>query len=46
MNAATLIGADGDEDVPLAPKTELAARILDRAGAAPRRAGTLSRRQP
>jgi phosphopantothenoylcysteine decarboxylase/phosphopantothenate--cysteine ligase len=30
-NAATLITAAGDEDFPLGPKTELAARILDRA---------------
>jgi len=30
-NAATLITAGGDEDFPLGPKTELAARILDRA---------------
>ena len=35
-NAATLISADGpesDEEFPLGPKTELAARILDRAEA-------------
>jgi phosphopantothenoylcysteine decarboxylase / phosphopantothenate---cysteine ligase len=30
-NAATLISADGDEDFPLGPKTELASRILDHA---------------
>jgi phosphopantothenoylcysteine decarboxylase/phosphopantothenate--cysteine ligase len=30
-NAATLITAAGDEEFPLGPKTELAARILDRA---------------
>jgi phosphopantothenoylcysteine decarboxylase / phosphopantothenate---cysteine ligase len=30
-NAATLITAAGEEDFPLGPKTELAARILDRA---------------
>jgi phosphopantothenoylcysteine decarboxylase/phosphopantothenate--cysteine ligase len=30
-NAATLITAGGEEDFPLGPKTELAARILDRA---------------
>jgi len=29
-NAAVLIGADGEVDLPLQPKTELAARILDR----------------
>jgi phosphopantothenoylcysteine decarboxylase/phosphopantothenate--cysteine ligase len=31
LNAATIIGCDGDEDFPLGPKTALAARILDRA---------------
>jgi hypothetical protein len=31
MNAATLISADGDEAVPLGTKSDLAARILDRA---------------
>ncbi len=31
MNAATLISRDGDEPVPLGPKTMLAERILDRA---------------
>ena len=32
LNAATLITAQGDEAFPLGAKTELAARILDRAG--------------
>ena len=30
-NAVILVTADGDEPVPLAPKTQIAARILDRA---------------
>ncbi len=31
LNAATIIGLDDDEAFPLGPKTDLAARILDRA---------------
>ena len=30
-NAVTIISKDGEEAVPLSPKTEIAARILDRA---------------
>jgi phosphopantothenoylcysteine decarboxylase/phosphopantothenate--cysteine ligase len=33
MNAVTIVSADGDEHVPLAPKAEIAAAILDRAEA-------------
>jgi phosphopantothenoylcysteine decarboxylase/phosphopantothenate--cysteine ligase len=32
-NAVTMIGNDGEEAIALAPKTEIAARILDRAEA-------------
>jgi phosphopantothenoylcysteine decarboxylase/phosphopantothenate--cysteine ligase len=32
-NAVTIISTDGEEGIPLAPKTEVAARILDRAEA-------------
>jgi phosphopantothenoylcysteine decarboxylase/phosphopantothenate--cysteine ligase len=31
MNAVTIVSAEGDEHVPLAPKPEIAAVILDRA---------------
>ena len=31
LNAATIIGADDEQDFPLGPKTELASKILDRA---------------